>query len=295
MFMKRFFSLAAALVLLAGALCAPAAACCYAQDSIADPEVAQRMEGLIPMVLEAIYGEDEPPVSTVSLDRAVRTYRISYEAFLEAVDRDILDLAWEEAGYVWKLPVYMDEETGAYALATVGGTGSSYTTSSYPGDNFGMHDYVFYPQQTLDILREAGVSQTADIYVLSLSGVKLDFVVAEEPERALTTQGKTPLGAAYAYREWEGSNSLYSAYCRGAFPSLADALYQEALGGFLPARYRHTDMEPISIPGYDQAAQSTDGRTLALQRGLEVYLIDYDPAYFSQGEILALLPRMYGD
>ena len=185
MFMKRFFSLAAALVLLAGALCAPAAYC-YAQDPIADPEVAQRMEGLIPMVLEAIYGEDEPPVSTVSLDRAVRTYRISYEAFLEAVDRDILDLAWEEAGYVWKLPVYMDEETGAYALATVGGTGSSYTTSSYPGDNFGMHDYVFYPQQTLDILREAGVSQAADIYVLSLSGVKLDFVVAEEPDGEMT-------------------------------------------------------------------------------------------------------------
>ena len=81
----------------------------------------------------------------------------------------------------------------------------------------------------------------------------------------------------------------------GGVPSLADALYQEALGGFLPARYRHTDMEPISIPGYDQAAQSTDGGRLALRRGLEVYLVDYDPAYFSQGEILALLPRMYGD
>lgn len=123
----------------------------------------------------------------------------------------------------------------------------------------------------------------------------LSGVVAEEPERALTTQGKTPLGAAYAYREWAGGNSLYSAYCRGAFPSLADALYQEALGGFLPARYRHTDMEPISVPGYDQAAQSPDGGTLALRRGLEVYLVDYDPAYFSQAEILALLPRMYGE
>lgn len=123
----------------------------------------------------------------------------------------------------------------------------------------------------------------------------LSGVVAEEPERALTTQGKTPLGAAYAYREWAGGNSLYSAYCRGAFPGLADALYQEALGGFLPARYRRTDMEPISIPGYDQAAQTPDGSTLALQRGLEIYLVDYDPAYFSQAEILALLPQMYRD
>ena len=182
--MKRCVVFVLCLAAVAGAFLFPSAAYIYSNDHIDDPQEYQAMRAVEGQILGN--GEETAGVAQLSLEDAVRLYLLSPEGFLLHIEKGTLSQVRENAGYCWKIPIYMDEETGAYKYVSFGYLDNGrfeYIVGTVPAGSYNMHEYLFYQEETLRRIYDAGVSKNSDIYVISISDVNMDIVVAEEEGR----------------------------------------------------------------------------------------------------------------
>lgn len=162
-----------------------ASAYVYTDDPISDPNEYRLMRKMEAQILDdtampASISSDAP---SLQLDQAVRTYIFTPEEFLSQVQDGTVTRPGEDASYSWEVPIYFDEETGGHQYASFGylADGSfEYIIATASDNKFGYTDFLFYPEDTLDLLYDAEVKESADIYVIHLSNVKINLVIAEE-------------------------------------------------------------------------------------------------------------------
>ena len=121
--------------------------------------------------------------TSLPLDQAVRAYILTPTEFLSHSESGTIGQIRDDGGYSWEVPVYFDPETGAYQYASFGylDNGSfDYITVTAPEGSENSQYYLFYPDETLEILYEAGVPTDADVYLLSISDIYLTLVVAQQ-------------------------------------------------------------------------------------------------------------------
>lgn len=179
--MKRCMVLVLCIATVAGSILFPSTAYIYTDDPIDDPKEYQAMRALEDQILGN--GEETAGVAQLRLDEAVRTYLLSPEEFLLHAEMGTLSQVRENTSYSWKVPVYMDEETGAYKYVSFGYLKNGrfeYIVGTVPAGSYNLQEHLFYPEETLRRLHDAGVSETSNVYVISISNMSLDVVVAEE-------------------------------------------------------------------------------------------------------------------
>ena len=179
--MKRCVVFVLCLAAVAGSFLFPSAAYVYLNDHIDDPQEYQFMRAVEDQILGN--GEETADVVQLRLDDAVRTYLLSPEEFLLHIEKGTLGQVRENAGYSWEIPIYMDEETGAYKYVSFGYLNNGrfeYIVVTVPAGSYNMQEYLFYPEETLHRLYDAGVSESSDVYVISISNMILDVVIAED-------------------------------------------------------------------------------------------------------------------
>lgn len=156
----------------------------YTEDPVTNPSERHIMELVQQYALESTNNAlSNVCVSPADpLDGAVRTYPLSSESFLNQYADGSFKRSEIDDTYRWELPIYLDGETGSYKYATFGyledGT-FDYVITSLPADNFDMQHYLFHPDETIELLYEAGASDSSDIYVISIAELYLNIVVAE--------------------------------------------------------------------------------------------------------------------
>lgn len=183
--MRRFSIFTLCLMMMLSLFIIPTSAYVFTDDPISDPNEYRLMRKMEAQILNnttmpANISSDAP---SLQLDQAVRTYIFTPEEFLSQVQDGTVTRPGEDASYSWEVPIYFDEETGAYKQTSFGylSNGSfEYITYSAPSNEYNDRQYLFHPEETLSLLYSAGISENADIYVFSLSNVSVDFVIAEE-------------------------------------------------------------------------------------------------------------------
>lgn len=183
--MKKFLSYFCSLLLFTNMIYCPAAAYHFMEDPVSDSYEYQFM-ALVKQY--AFDSADTLPSSAYrfsaeGLDDAVRLYTLSPDEFLTLCRNGSFGLLEIDNNYSWEIPIYMDEETGAYQCVSFGyldnGT-FDYIISTASTNDFGADDYLFYPEQAVEALYRAGASEDADIYLVSVTDIHLKLVVAEE-------------------------------------------------------------------------------------------------------------------
>ena len=182
---RRAFHCFCCLLLLANLLCCTAAAYHFMEDPVSDSSEYRFMSLVRQYAFDS--ADSLPPgayrFSAEGLDDAVRLYTLSPDEFLTLCRDGSFGLSAIDDSYSWELPIYMDEETGAYQCVSFGYLNNGtfdYIISTASANDFGADDYLFYPEQAVEVLYRAGASEDAHIYLASVTDIHLKLVVAEE-------------------------------------------------------------------------------------------------------------------
>lgn len=160
--------------------------------------------------LRGIYGDDVPTADlpAFDLDHAVRVYTIHAQEFFTAVQSHTLGQVRDSHPYAWQIPIHEDEN--GYQFVSFGYLADgqfTYITSSAPAGLPNKLAYAFHPEEIQRILLENGVSEAADLYVLSIINEALHIVVAEEDG----TYWMIPFTTRPEFFGWENGTLMSSA------------------------------------------------------------------------------------
>lgn len=117
-------------------------------------------------------------VTDIDFELAQEVYVFTPEAFLDVINsEDFWQLYSIEGTPVWKVPVNVSSKNFDYAIVGQKQSGEyDYTTVSAPIEYIESMEYLFYPEETNNILRNVAVEENK-IAVLSVPMYELDFIV----------------------------------------------------------------------------------------------------------------------